>query len=51
MGGAENSGFLVLFMSFLCGVGMGLAVMNNMGQSGSALGYSNVSMFLSLTSI
>jgi hypothetical protein len=31
--------FWVLFISFLCGVGTGLAVMNNMGQIGLALGY------------
>ncbi|GAV90458.1 Nodulin-like domain-containing protein [Cephalotus follicularis] len=43
--------FWVLFVSFLCGVGTGLAVMNNMGQIGLALGYSDVSIFVSLTSI
>lgn len=43
--------FWILFVSFLCGVGTGLAVMNNLGQMGSALGYSDVSMFVSLTSI
>ncbi|XP_077219847.1 protein NUCLEAR FUSION DEFECTIVE 4-like [Tasmannia lanceolata] len=43
--------FWVLFVSFLCGVGTGLAVMNNMGQMGLALGYVDVSMFVSLTSI
>lgn len=43
--------FWILFVSFLCGVGTGLAVMNNMGQIGLALGYSDVSMFVSLTSI
>lgn len=43
--------FWILFGSFLCGVGTGLAVMNNMGQMGLALGYSDVSMFVSLTSI
>ncbi|KAI4376098.1 hypothetical protein MLD38_013891 [Melastoma candidum] len=43
--------FWVLFISFLCGVGTGLAVMNNMGQMGSAMGYSDVSMFVSLLSI
>ncbi|XP_022948188.1 protein NUCLEAR FUSION DEFECTIVE 4-like [Cucurbita moschata] len=43
--------FWVLFVSFLCGVGTGLAVMNNMGQIGLALGYADVSMFVSLTSI
>ncbi|KAL2537631.1 Major facilitator superfamily protein [Forsythia ovata] len=43
--------FWILFVSFLCGVGTGLAVMNNMGQIGLALGYTDVSMFVSLTSI
>lgn len=43
--------FWILFVSFLCGVGTGLAVMNNMGQIGLALGYDDVSMFVSLTSI
>ncbi|GMN48707.1 hypothetical protein TIFTF001_017872 [Ficus carica] len=43
--------FWILFVSFLCGVGTGLAVMNNMGQIGLALGYADVSIFVSLTSI
>ncbi|KAL3515008.1 hypothetical protein ACH5RR_021910 [Cinchona calisaya] len=43
--------FWILFASFLCGVGTGLAVMNNMGQMGLALGYADVSIFVSLTSI
>lgn len=43
--------FWILFVSFLCGVGTGLTVMNNMGQMGLALGYVDVSMFVSLTSI
>lgn len=43
--------FWILFVSFLCGVGTGLAVMNNMGQIGVALGYADVSLFVSLTSI
>ncbi|KAF9622770.1 hypothetical protein IFM89_034005 [Coptis chinensis] len=43
--------FWILFVSFLCGVGTGLAVMNNMGQMGLALGYVDVSIFVSLTSI
>ncbi|PON90011.1 Major facilitator [Trema orientale] len=43
--------FWIMFVSFLCGVGTGLAVMNNMGQIGLALGYADVSMFVSLTSI
>lgn len=43
--------FWLLFVSFLCGVGTGLAVMNNMAQIGLALGHADVSMFVSLTSI
>lgn len=43
--------FWLLFVSFLCGVGTGLAVQNNMGQMGLALGYADVSIFVSLTSI
>ncbi|XP_057449265.1 protein NUCLEAR FUSION DEFECTIVE 4-like [Lotus japonicus] len=43
--------FWVLFVSFLCGVGTGLCVMNNMGQMGLALGYSDVSIFISFISI
>lgn len=43
--------FWILFVSFLCGVGTGLAVMNNMGQIGLALGYTDVSIFVSLPSI
>ncbi|XP_071726287.1 protein NUCLEAR FUSION DEFECTIVE 4-like [Rutidosis leptorrhynchoides] len=43
--------FWLLFISFLCGVGTGLAVQNNMAQMGLALGYADVSIFVSLTSI
>ncbi|KAK6916708.1 Nodulin-like [Dillenia turbinata] len=43
--------FWILFLSFLSGVGTGLTVMNNMGQMGLALGYADVSMFVSLLSI
>ncbi|XP_047323186.1 protein NUCLEAR FUSION DEFECTIVE 4-like [Impatiens glandulifera] len=43
--------FWILFLSFLCGVGPGLTVMNNMGQMGLALGYTDVSIFVSLLSI
>ncbi|KAL6963722.1 hypothetical protein U1Q18_034727 [Sarracenia purpurea var. burkii] len=43
--------FWIMFVSFLCGVGTGLTVMNNMGQMGLALGYVDVSIFISLTSI
>ncbi|KAL4363196.1 hypothetical protein GQ457_04G001400 [Hibiscus cannabinus] len=44
-------GLLAAFVSFLCGVGTGLAVINNMAQIGLALGQSNVSIFVSLISI
>ncbi|KAG2705955.1 hypothetical protein I3760_05G082000 [Carya illinoinensis] len=47
----RTADFWVMFISFLCGVGTGLAVMNNMGQIGLALGYTDVSIFVSLTSI
>lgn len=43
--------FWILFFSFLCGVGTGLAVMNNLGQMGLAMGYVDVSIFVSFTSI
>lgn len=43
--------FWVLFSSFLCGVGTGMCVINNLGQMGGALGYADVSIFVSLTSI
>lgn len=43
--------FWILFVSFLCGVGTGMCFMNNMGQMGLALGYVDVSIFVSLTSI
>lgn len=43
--------FWLLFASFLMGVGTGLAVMNNLGQMGVAMGYSDVSIFVSMTSI
>ncbi|KAL9252128.1 NUCLEAR FUSION DEFECTIVE 4-like protein [Drosera capensis] len=47
----KSPDFWVLFASFLCGVGPGMMVMNNMGQMGSALGYTDVSIFVSLLSI
>uniref|UniRef100_A0A0A9GUK6 NFD4 C-terminal domain-containing protein n=1 Tax=Arundo donax TaxID=35708 RepID=A0A0A9GUK6_ARUDO len=40
-----------MFASFLMGVGTGLAVMNNLGQMGVAMGYTDVSLFVSMTSI
>jgi len=43
--------FWLLFFAFLCGVGTGMAVINNMGQIGLAMGYVDVSMFVSLISI
>ncbi|KAI3974548.1 hypothetical protein MKX01_020320 [Papaver californicum] len=43
--------FWILFLSFLCGVGTGLAVMNNLGQMGLDLRHVDVSIFVSLTSI
>ncbi|XP_061372467.1 protein NUCLEAR FUSION DEFECTIVE 4-like [Gastrolobium bilobum] len=43
--------FWILSVSMLCGVGTGLSVINNMGQMGLALGYSDVSIFVSLISI
>lgn len=46
-----SADFWILFVSFLCGVGTGLTVINNMGQVGLALGYADVSIFISLTSI
>lgn len=43
--------FWLMFASFLMGVGTGLAVMNNLGQMGVAMGYADVSIFVSMTSI
>lgn len=43
--------FWILFASFLCGVGTGMCVMNNMGQMGLALGFNDASIFVSLMSI
>ncbi|XP_068640687.1 protein NUCLEAR FUSION DEFECTIVE 4-like [Aristolochia californica] len=48
---ARTFDFWILFLSFLCGVGTGMAVINNLGQIGLALGYADVSIFVSLTSI
>ncbi|KAA8531982.1 hypothetical protein F0562_006876 [Nyssa sinensis] len=47
----QTADFWVLFVSFLCGVGTGMCMLNNLGQMGMALGYSDVSIFVSLTSI
>lgn len=47
----KTSEFWVVFISFLCAVGTGLAVQNNMGQMGLAMGYADVSLFVSLISI
>jgi hypothetical protein len=43
--------FWLMFASFLMGVGTGLDVMNNLGQMGVAMGYIDVSIFVSMTSI
>lgn len=43
--------FWLLFFAFLCGVGTGMAVINNMGQIGIAMGFTDVSIFVSLISI
>uniref|UniRef100_A0A0C9S8M0 TSA: Wollemia nobilis Ref_Wollemi_Transcript_4195_2075 transcribed RNA sequence n=1 Tax=Wollemia nobilis TaxID=56998 RepID=A0A0C9S8M0_9CONI len=43
--------FWLLFLAFLCGVGTGMAVINNMGQIGLAMGFVDVSVFVSLISI
>ncbi|KAK0583149.1 hypothetical protein LWI29_033910 [Acer saccharum] len=43
--------FWILFSSFLCGVGTGMTVMNNIGQMALALGYVNVTTLVSLMSI
>ncbi|KAE8668318.1 hypothetical protein F3Y22_tig00112343pilonHSYRG00133 [Hibiscus syriacus] len=43
--------FWLLFVSFLCGVGTGMAVINNMAQIGLALGHADVSIFVSFISI
>ncbi|CAA6673500.1 unnamed protein product [Spirodela intermedia] len=51
MEAVQSPDFWLLFVSFLCGVGTGLAVMNNMGQIGLAMGYADVSIFVSMTSI
>ncbi|XP_078446086.1 protein NUCLEAR FUSION DEFECTIVE 4-like [Wolffia australiana] len=51
MEAARSPDFWLLFVSFLCGVGTGLTVMNNLGQIGLAMGVVDVSIFVSLTSI
>ncbi|GLJ55059.1 hypothetical protein SUGI_1181760 [Cryptomeria japonica] len=43
--------FWLLFFTFLCGVGTGMALINNLGQIGLAMGYADVSVFVSLISI
>ena len=43
--------FWLLFFAFLWGVRTGMAVINNMGQIGLAMGYVDVSVFVSLISI
>lgn len=48
---ARSGDFWVLFASFLCGVGTVMMVMNNMGQIGEAMGYDDVSVFVSMLSV
>jgi hypothetical protein len=43
--------FWILFLTFFCGVGTGVTVINNLGQIGEAQGYFNVNIFVSLISI
>lgn len=43
--------FWLLFSCFLCGVGTGMAVINNMGQIGESMGYTSAATFVSLISI
>lgn len=43
--------FWLLFFTFFCGVGTGVAAINNLGQIGEAQGYYNVNIFVSLISI
>lgn len=43
--------FWLLFFTFFCGVGTGNTAVNNMGQIGQSLGYSDVTVFVSLFSI
>lgn len=43
--------FWLLFVCFLCGVGTGMAVINNLGQIAESLGYTSAAIFISLTSI
>nr|CAD1830516.1 unnamed protein product [Ananas comosus var. bracteatus] len=50
-GGDGRVELWVVMGSVLVGVGTGLAVMNNLGQMGKAMGYGDVSVFVSLISI
>ncbi|BBN01323.1 hypothetical protein MPTK1_2g06490 [Marchantia polymorpha subsp. ruderalis] len=43
--------FWLLFLGFFTGVGAGMATINNVAQIGGSLGYSDVTMFVSLISI
>ncbi|CAM6104150.1 unnamed protein product [Calypogeia fissa] len=43
--------FWLLFFTFFCGVGTGNTALNNLGQIGQALGYADVTVFISLFSI
>jgi hypothetical protein len=42
--------FWLLFLTFFCGVGTRVTVINNLGQIGEAQGYYNVNIFVSLIS-
>ncbi|KAL3688990.1 hypothetical protein R1sor_015299 [Riccia sorocarpa] len=43
--------FWMLFVTFLCGIGTGITVMNNFGQIGQSLGTTDVAIFISFISI
>ena len=43
--------FWLIWMSFLLGSGSGLTVMDNLGQMSQAVGFKDVHIFVSLTSI
>eukprot|EP00246_Nothoceros_aenigmaticus_P009872 TRINITY_DN2587_c0_g2_i1.p1 TRINITY_DN2587_c0_g2~~TRINITY_DN2587_c0_g2_i1.p1 ORF type:complete len:560 (+),score=49.47 TRINITY_DN2587_c0_g2_i1:111-1790(+) len=43
--------FWLLFLTYFCGVGTGITVINNLGQIGESFGYSDASIFISLVCI
>ncbi|KMZ70591.1 Nodulin-like / Major Facilitator Superfamily protein [Zostera marina] len=47
----KTSEFWVVFISFLCAMGTGSVVQNNMGKIGLAMGHADVSLFVSLINI